>query len=277
MNPDSAIAKTTHVKPPRPGALDQRERTQAESKGGRRLFLSVILERLAAAGRAERAAADPPDAIDDAGAALDTLGTGPDSSMGHPPPPRKARSNISIGEIVDRTEQAGFGVMIAVLALCSMPIPGVSVPFGLCIAFGAIQMLVGMHKPWLPLRIRRYRLTFKRLEWVGSRVSAWTRGLERFVRPRFEILARGPMWHICGLGILILALGLALPLPIPYSNLYFALPLCIYAIGLLELDGLLLMVAHAIVVIDVVLIIRFYDWIQTQMIHIVQAISAWLT
>ena len=58
-----------------------------------------------------------------------------------------------------------------------------------------------------------------------------------------------------------MGVGLGLPIPIPYSNLIFAVPLLVYAIGLLESDGLLLMVGHAISAVNITLIVRFGDLI----------------
>ncbi|MBW7906835.1 MAG: exopolysaccharide biosynthesis protein [Phycisphaerae bacterium] len=160
-----------------------------------------------------------------------------------------AGSAVTVGDLVDRSAQAGFGFVIALLALLSMPFPGVSLPFGLAIAFGAVQMVCGRRQAWLPARVRRHTVSPRTLRWIERRVVRWTRGLERLVRPRFEFLTRGPGWMLCGGGVLLLAIGLALPLPIPLSNLVFIIPLLVYAVGLLENDGLLIMFGHATVLV----------------------------
>lgn len=160
--------------------------------------------------------------------------------------PAGARADLSIGDIVDGTHHAGFAVMIAILALCSVPLPGVSVPFGAAITFGAAQMVIGMHRPWLPRWVRARRLSVRTLRWIGVTLTRWTAWLERLTRPRFEGLTRGAGWSLCGLTLIWHAIGLSLPLPIPGSNLFFIIPILIYAIGLLESDGLLVMVGHAI-------------------------------
>jgi hypothetical protein len=48
-----------------------------------------------------------------------------------------------------------------------------------------------------------------------------------------------------------------LPLPIPGSNLVFIIPLIIYAVGLLERDGLWIAVAHLGTLIDLTLVVVF--------------------
>lgn len=169
-----------------------------------------------------------------------------------------AVTDLTIGDIVDRTHHAGFSVMIAFLALCSLPLPGVSVPFGIAIAFGAVQMAAGMHRPWLPRRLRARAVSIRTLRWISDRLTRWTAGLERVARPRFEGLTRGVGWSVCGLALIWHAAGLSLPLPIPGSNLIFIVPILIYAIGLLESDGLLVMLAHAITAGHVVAAAAFW-------------------
>ncbi|HMQ15708.1 MAG TPA: exopolysaccharide biosynthesis protein [Phycisphaerae bacterium] len=160
-----------------------------------------------------------------------------------------AQHGVTIGELVDHAAQAGFGFVIALLALVSIPLPGFSLPFGLAIAVGAVQMIAGRRRVWLPARVRRFPLSQRTLGWIERRVCRWSRGLERLVRPRLAFLVNGPGWMTCGGGVLVLAIGLALPLPIPLSNLVFIVPLLVYAVGLLENDGLLVMLAHGTVVV----------------------------
>ena len=163
------------------------------------------------------------------------------------------KAEIAIGEIIDRTSRAGFGFVVALLALIAIPFTGLSTPFGLTIAFVGGQMMTGRARPWLPQRVRRRRISMASLARLGQRVARWTAGLERVVRPRFPILAEGPFWIICGIAIVLQGIGLALPLPIPGSNWVFIIPIIIYGIGLLESDGLLIVLGHAITLVEVVL------------------------
>ena len=65
------------------------------------------------------------------------------------------------------------------------------------------------------------------------------------------------MPRLVGLGIVLLALGLALPLPIPGSNIIFIAPILVYAIGLLERDGLWIAIAHVGTLVDMALLVAF--------------------
>jgi hypothetical protein len=78
------------------------------------------------------------------------------------------------------------------------------------------------------------------------------------VRERLRPLTRGAAIGLVGIGVVILGVGLALPLPIPGSNLVFIVPIMVYAIGLLERDGLLTLVGHVMTLAHVVL--GFMAW-----------------
>jgi hypothetical protein len=165
----------------------------------------------------------------------------------------RVRSNITVNEILDRTRRAGFGFIVALLALVAIPFMGLSTPFGLAIALLGGQMIAGRARPWLPRRVRGHRVSMASLLWLGQRVARWTTGLERVIRPRFSFLTEGPFWTVCGVAITLQGLGLALPLPIPGSNWIFIIPIIAYGIGLLESDGLLIMVCHTITLVQVML------------------------
>ncbi|MBP7934431.1 MAG: exopolysaccharide biosynthesis protein [Phycisphaerae bacterium] len=166
-----------------------------------------------------------------------------------PPPPAgqpKTRSNLTLGDIIDRTAHAGFGFLTAFLALVAIPFTGLSLPFGLAIAFLGIQMVAGKDRPWLPRRLRRRVVAMSTIDWIGRKVTRWTHGLERLIRPRLVWFARGPFWTLVGIGLILQGIGLAFPIPIPASNWAFIVPILIYGIGLLEDDGALILAGHII-------------------------------
>lgn len=199
----------------------------------------------------------------DANPSADSQVASPAESTSNAPPvarrfrkkPR-ALSYLTIGDIVDRTSHAGFGFLLAFLALVSIPFFGLSTPFGLAITFVAIQMVIGRKRPWLPKNIRKRHISWTTLNWITTRLARWSAGLEKLIRPRFTFLVRGPFWIVCGMAVVFQGLGLAMPLPIPGSNWFFILPVLVYAIGLLEDDGLLILAAHAITVTEIVILLR---------------------
>jgi hypothetical protein len=168
-------------------------------------------------------------------------------------PPGRAHA-LTVGALVDKAAEAGFGFLIGVLALIAIPFFGLSTPFGLAIALLGAQLMVGRRQPWLPARARRRELSMAMLDRVLGLLSRRTRWLARLSRRRWEVAIRPPL---IGLGIVLLALGLALPLPIPGSNLMFLIPLLMYSIGVLERDGLWIVLGHAGALIDMGLLVAF--------------------
>jgi hypothetical protein len=167
-------------------------------------------------------------------------------------PPRP--ESITLGELVDRAAHTGFGFIVAVLSLLAIPFVGLSTPFGLAIALVGVQLAIGRKRPWLTARMRRRALSMTMLDRVLGILTRRTRWLARSTRPRWSPLVSP---RLVGIAIILLGIGLALPLPIPGSNLVFIIPLIVYAVGLLERDGLWIAVAHLGTLIDLTLVVVF--------------------
>jgi hypothetical protein len=168
-------------------------------------------------------------------------------------PPARA-TGITVGELVDKAAEAGFGFLIGVLTLIAIPFFGLSTPFGLAIALGGFQLAIGLPRPWLPRRARRRELSMHMLDRVLGILARRMRWLSKSTRRRFERLV---VPRLVGVGIVLLGLGLALPLPIPGSNMIFLIPLFVYSVGLLERDGVWILIGHLATAIDMALLVVF--------------------
>ncbi len=177
---------------------------------------------------------------------------------------------LTVGELVDKAAHGGFGFLVGILTLIAIPFFGLSTPFGLAIALIGGQMMIGRDTPWLPARARRRALKMSMLDRVLGLLSRRTRWIAKMTRRRWEPMIRP---RVVGLGVVILALGLALPLPIPGSNLIFLIPLFIYAIGVLERDGVWIAIGHLCVVINVVLLFLF----SATVIMVFEKIWGWIS
>ncbi|HEU4733849.1 MAG TPA: exopolysaccharide biosynthesis protein [Kofleriaceae bacterium] len=159
---------------------------------------------------------------------------------------------LTVGALVDKADEGGFGFLIGILTLIAIPFVGLSTPFGLAIALLGGQLMLGRHHPWLPQRTRRRALSMAMLDRVLGILARRTRWLARLSRRRWEPVIQP---RLIGLCVVLLALGLALPLPIPGSNLIFLIPLFVYAVGILERDGAWIAVGHACTVIDMTVLV----------------------
>ncbi len=97
----------------------------------------------------------------------------------------------------------------------------------------------------MPRFIMQRRLSTARSDQLLTAAIKVARQLEKFVRPRFAFLHAGPgMLRLISLGIVIGSLGLMLPLPIPFSNSIPAWAVVLLAIGMMEKDGLCVLLGH---------------------------------
>jgi hypothetical protein len=184
--------------------------------------------------------------------------------------PALSTDGITIGELVDKAAEAGFGFLIGVLALLSIPFFGLSTPFGLVIALIGAQLAVGKQRPWLPRRVLRRRLSMSMLDRVLRLFAKRTRWLTRSTKRRWERLITP---RVIGFAVTLLALGLALPLPIPGSNMIFIAPILVYSIALLERDGLWSAIGHVCTVIDMTLLVVF----GATVVAVLEGVWRWIT
>src|SRR6516165_8795695 len=154
--------------------------------------------------------------------------------------------SLTLFELKQSLKGRGAAMLLILLALpfCFIAIPGLSTPFGIAICLIGGCLVMG-REPWLPRFILRWRLSSTRLAQLLTGAIQVARHLEKFVRPRLAFLHAGPgMLRLIGLGIVIAGLGLMLPLPIPFSNSIPALAVVLLAIGMLEKDGLCVLLGH---------------------------------
>lgn len=164
---------------------------------------------------------------------------------------------MSLGEIIDRTQHAGFGFVAALLAIASVPLVGLTIPFGIAVAALGVQMIVGLARPWLPQTIRRRQVTRASLASLSQKVTKWTGKIAGVVRERWVWMTAGPMWTICGAAMMLQ--GLSLTLPVPGADGLFVVPIVLYGVGLLERDGLLVLVCHVITIVEIVLAVVMWE------------------
>lgn len=129
-------------------------------------------------------------------------------------------------------------ILLALPFLTPVPLPLLSVPFGIIIAsFGLCMAL--RRKPWLPARLGDRQLPGGALALILSaagRVIAW---LERLARPRWIYAEHlRVIRRLNGMLIAVAGCLLLLPLPIPFSNFFPAAAVVLLALGGLQRDGL---------------------------------------
>jgi hypothetical protein len=153
---------------------------------------------------------------------------------------------LTLGEFKHALEGRGSAMLLILLALpfCFVAIPGLSIPFGIAICLIGACLVIG-REPWLPRFIMNRRLSSARSDQLLVGAIKVARRLEKFVRPRLSFLHAGPgMLRLIGFGIVIAGGGLMLPLPIPFSNSIPAWAVVLLAVGMMEKDGLCVLLGH---------------------------------
>ena len=165
-----------------------------------------------------------------------------------------AERAVTLREVLEVTSHRGYIVLLILLAIpfCTpIPLPGISTPFGLVIAFIGLRFALGQ-KAWLPARLLDVKLPPRFLPRVLQATAKLVRGLERFLKPRLCGMLRWRFTHRV-IGAIICAAGLllTLPVPIPFSNALPALAILLLAAALLEEDGCVALLGGVIFVVAV--------------------------
>lgn len=145
---------------------------------------------------------------------------------------------LRLGELVDRTAERGFGVLLLVLGLPMLiPFlpPGSSTVVGPIYAAFAVQMLSGSRHPWLPQRLRDRVLSRRTVMILRRRGIPLIRSAERLSRPRGLWLREGVVLRLTG--VMVFLMGLLLLSPLPFLNTAPAFSVMLIGMGLLNRDA----------------------------------------
>lgn len=154
--------------------------------------------------------------------------------------------SLRLGDLFQGLGDRAFGMLlIAATAPAFIPIPGLAGALsGPLVMLVGVQLLLRLRQPWLPGFVARRgprRSTMARLR---DLLAPWLRRLERLIRPRLTVVLDHWLLDVVT-GLLVIALGLLLSLPIPFTNYVLAALLLLFALALLERDGVLMLVAWA--------------------------------
>ena len=166
---------------------------------------------------------------------------------------------LQIREMVEILHGRGLLMMTVLLCLpflSPVTIPGISMPFGLAIAICGLRIAFG-HKPWLPKAVLDRSISYHALEKMvraGCRIYG---KIERVLRPRLPIFLDGPGTMLAGAAIAVSGVALSLPIPPPFilTNTIPGFAIIFLALGLMERDGVLVLVGHILTLIAVTYVV----------------------
>ena len=154
--------------------------------------------------------------------------------------------HVTVGRILHIFGMRGFACLFLVLALLNIVIfmiPMVSIVFGVPMIVLAVQMILGLKTPIFPPAIRHHTLPRARLVHGLNLAIVWIGKVERYIKPRFAVVSDPVFTRVHGMVLLFLAVMVALPIPL--FNVPPSLAVAFLAIGILQRDGLFILLGYA--------------------------------
>jgi hypothetical protein len=154
---------------------------------------------------------------------------------------------VTLAEIVSGLGDRGLGVLIAIFALPNI-LPS-TVPFG-NVATGipplifAVQLLLGVDHLILPGFMGRWKVGTHWLRALAPKVASVLSWFERLLTPRLEWVTVPRAERF--IGIVAIVLAMVSTLPIPFGHNLPALGLVLIGLGLIERDGLAILIGAGI-------------------------------
>jgi len=188
---------------------------------------------------------------------------------------RAGAGPITLREVIYLLGGRAYLLLVLLLALpfiTPIPLPGLSVPFGLAIALISLRLSLGQ-RPWLSKKLQRKVLPAGFIEKIFRVAEKVLRFLEKFLRPRITFLTDTQLLRqLHAVLMLAAALALLLPLPIPFTNSFPAWTILLVAAGLLERDGAFVVAGYVVFAAGVL----YFVFLGEAAVQLVHAAAEWL-
>ncbi len=144
-----------------------------------------------------------------------------------------------LGDVVDRLDERAFGFLLLLLALpCCLPfvylLPQI---VALPMLALAAQMAAGRRHPWLPRKFHERPFSVPAFQKVVTRSARYVGWIERFATPRLRPVTSHMATRFVGALLLIPTASILVPLP--STNTIPGIGVAIVSLGLIERDGVL--------------------------------------
>ena len=168
---------------------------------------------------------------------------------------RFGHGEVQVGEVLDVMGARAYSLLLVLLALpffTPVALLGLSTIVGAVIGYLGLRLALGL-QPHLPARLRTHRLPPRFFGLLLRGAERIIRVLERITRKRLAFFLTGELpRRLVGLGILGSALLLMVPIFIPFTNVIPAASIICLAIGLLEEDGLMVLIGFVLLLLSLV-------------------------
>ena len=151
---------------------------------------------------------------------------------------------VDLDWLLHHLRHRSFGLLLLILAL-AIPIPGLGIISSFLIAFPAVEMMLGRHRPALPGFLVKRAISTQHFTKWAERSLPLLRFVETFSRSRWHTPVEATKRAV---GLIIFLLAMSGIWPVPLINIVPALIIILISIAYLQQDGLLLGIAFAIAI-----------------------------
>ena len=150
---------------------------------------------------------------------------------------------LTLRDLLAGLGRRAFGMLLFASVLPAfIPIPIGGAVSGPLVMLIGVQLCIGMRRPWLPGFLASRGPHRHALARFDRMISPWLARLEHLIKPRLPVVLDHRLAALLT-GVLLLLLGLLLSLPIPLTNYLFGGLLLVFALSLLERDGVMMLIA----------------------------------
>lgn len=163
------------------------------------------------------------------------------------------RERVSVSDLMRAMDARAVAALILLFALPNVvpTPPGTSSILGLPLLYLTAQMMLGK-LPWLPAIIADRSMTRADFNAFVGRVTPLLARAERLLKPRLLFITSSLGERI--IGGLCLVLAIVLAMPIPLGNMLPAFAISLMALGVLERDGLWVMIGAVMGLLSMIVV-----------------------
>lgn len=161
---------------------------------------------------------------------------------------------VAIGDLVNALRNRAFGILFLIFGIpnCIPMPPGIPVICGIILGLIGLQMALGRQELWLPEKIAKRTFSRSMLEAIVTRSRPYIERFESFSRPRYEAFAGPTARRVVGATVVLLGIVLLLPIPF-FGNLPPGFAVCVFGLGLVERDGLVILAGFGATVLGLII------------------------
>ncbi|RZA05032.1 MAG: exopolysaccharide biosynthesis protein, partial [Proteobacteria bacterium] len=157
---------------------------------------------------------------------------------------QKSDPKLYLGELVNAFGERGFGALLLFLGLLNIAVgavPGTTTVLGAPMLLIGLQLVTRRDQLWLPKWLLSRAIERATYRTAVSKLLKPLRWVERLAKPRLSPMTSEVSEVLIGLACVVLSA--ILMLPIPGGNLVPSLIMAVFGFGLLQRDGLMVLVA----------------------------------